>query len=67
MYINITFFLGDMLECHSEVTLYTEAKPGLTINAFRGITVYMLSPKECDIYSIIPNVPFLKQITSLID
>ena len=49
--------------CHPEVTLSTEAEPRLTILS-EGWQSTMSPCKECYIYFIIPNVPFLQQIST---
>ena len=65
-YINITFFTGDIVDCHPEETLSTKAEPRLT-TLFEGWQSTMSPHKECYIYFIIPNVPFLQQIWPLWD
>ena len=56
------FLRGDIVDCHPEETLSTEAEPGLTMLLEEWEST--MSPrKECYIYFIIPNVPFLQQIS----
>ena len=40
-YINIIFLRGDIVDCHPEETLSTEAEVD---NAFRGVTIYYVTP-----------------------
>ena len=56
------FLRGDIVDCHPEETLSTEAEPRSTM-LFEGWQSTMSPCKECYIYFIIPNVPFLQQIS----
>ena len=63
---------GDIVDCHPEETLSTEAPPCLygsasVDNVSSGWQSTMSPRKECYIYFIIPNVPFLQQIPSPLD
>ena len=60
-YINkaFTFLRGDIVECHPEETFSTEYEPRLTM--LSEVWQSTMSPrKECYIYFIIQNVPFLQ-------
>ena len=46
----------DMVDCHPEETLLTEAEPRSTMLS-EGLRSTMSSREECNIYFIMPNVP----------